>query len=173
MFTKIQRLDPLALVTLTEAKDQLNIIDFNDDDSHIRNLISTSSNLCEEYTNRLFSKCQVTGQFLANKVCVTLPYSPVINIVSVKVGEEDVAYDFDEFTEELTLTDTTVDPYAKIRVVYHAGFTNITAPEMVKHACKILISDFYANRESVSDKAVNDIPLSAVKILDAYKLILV
>lgn len=172
MFTEILRNQPLVLTTLTNVKHQLNIIDFDDDDSYIRLLIDAAAEVCEKYTNRLFSECTVTGEFPISQLSVRLPYSPIINITSVKIGDEDLTYSFNQFSDILTITDTTADPYSSATVIYTAGFTPSTIPNLVKHACNILVADFYKNRESETELSVNSIPLGATKLLDAYKLIL-
>lgn len=171
MFTKLTRLEPLRILTLDEAKNQLNIVDFNDDDSYINSLIQVGSEMCESATNRLFSKCVVTGQFVANQVSLYLPYSPINSVTSVQAGVEDVEYEFNEYSEVLTITDNTVDQYANITVTFNAGYSADDAPHIIKQACKIIVADLYANRESVAkgDK-LSDVPMGALALLKTMKI---
>ena len=170
MFTKFTRLEPLKILTLDEAKNKLNIVDFNDDDNYIITLIQAASDMCERATNRLFSKCLVTGQFVANEASIYLPYSPVNSIISVMAGSELVTYEFNEYSEVLTLADTSVDPYANVTVVFNAGYPSDDVPYMVKQACKIMVADLYANRESASGDKMSELPMSALNLLKTTKL---
>ena len=80
MFTKLTRLEPLNILTLDEAKNQLNIVDFDDDDDYISSLIKAASDICEKATNRLFSKCSIAGQFLISEKSTYLHYPPINSI---------------------------------------------------------------------------------------------
>jgi|TARA_R110000764_G_scaffold231623_2_gene323331 hypothetical protein len=170
MFTKFTRLEQLTMLTLEEAKNQLNIVDFNDDDIYITSLIHVASELCEKATNRKYSKCLFTGQFVAKEVSLYLPYSPIISIISVMAGNEVVTYDFNEYSEILTITDKTVDPYANITVTFEAGYLQGSTPHIVKQSCKIIVADLYANRESIIGEKMTEIPMSALSLLNTIKI---
>jgi uncharacterized phiE125 gp8 family phage protein len=170
MFTKFTRLEPLIILTLGEAKNQLNIVDFNDDDDYINTLIQAASDMCERATNRLFSRCLVTGQFVAQEVSLYLPYSPINSIISVMAGDELVTYEFNEYSEVLTLKDVSVGPYANVTVVFNAGYSANEVPHMVKQACKIIVADLYANRESTAVDKMNELPMGALNLLKTTKI---
>jgi len=170
MFTKFARLEPLKILTLDEAKNQLNIVDFEDDDTYIISLIQAASDICERSTNRLFSKCLVTGQFVVHETSSYLPYSPINSIVSVMVGADLLTYEFNEYSEILTVTDVTADPYSNATVVFNAGYSADEVPHMVKQACKIIVADLYANRESVIGDKMTEVPMSALQLLKTTKL---
>jgi len=170
MFTKLTRLEPLGIITLDEAKNQLNIVDFADDDAYINSLILAASDMCERATNRLFSLCTVTGQFVAGENSLYLPFSPIQSVSSVLIGIEPVTYEFNEFSEVLTLTDLTVDPYTNVTVVFNAGYPTADVPHMVKQSCKIIVADLYANRESIIGDKMTELPMSALQLLKTTKI---
>lgn len=170
MFTKYTRLEPLKILTLDEAKNQLNIVDFVDDDNYIISLIHAASDICERATNRLFSKCLVTGQFTVYETSLYLPFSPINSIVSVMVGADLLTYEFNEYSEVLTVTDVTADPYSNATVIFNAGYSADDVPHIVKQACKIIVADFYANRESIIGDKMTEVPMSALQLLKTTKI---
>ena len=170
MFTKYTRLEPLRILTLDEAKNQLNIVDFDDDNDYIISLIQVASDICERATNRLFSKCLVSGQFAVSETSSYLPFSPINSLVSVMVGEELITYEFNEYSEVLTVTDATVDQFSNVTVTFNAGYPADEVPHMVKQACKIIVADLYANRESIIGEKMTEVPMGALQLLKTTKL---
>lgn len=168
MFTKIQRVEPLRIITLGEAKHQLNMIDFEDDDTHIGSLIDVASAMCEKHGEfkKLYSTCTVTGEFEACNRSMFLPYHPVTSVTSLKTSDDtDVEYTFSSISERLTITDPNVVLSETLTIVYTAGFKQDEIPEMVKQAVKIIVSDLYNNRESVIKDKVTEATFNALRLL--------
>jgi len=172
MFSRYTRVSPVNFITIDEAKKQLNIIDFDDDDGYILSLINVAYEAAERYMGRLLSQCTVEAEFGSALSCVFLPYPPVASITSVKIGEDDVTYDFSVYSNRLTITDPLVDDYSNVVVTYTAGFPDAAnIPAMIKHAVKIMIGDMYANRESTDVEGGKAVPLTAMTMLDAYRIL--
>lgn len=169
MFTKKVRITPVQPLTLSEVKEHLNIIDFDDDDSLITAYILAAVDTCESYCNVLLGEYTVTGESPSEIRKIHLPYPPVQSVTSVKIGEDDIDYTFSEYSNTLTITDQTIDNYSLIKVVYTAGIVDANIPVMMKHAMKMIVADFYANRESSSTDTQAKVPLGALTLLDRYK----
>ena len=167
MFTKTKRVEPVKILSLEDAKDQLNIIDFEDDDNYIRSLIKGATDVCEKTTNNFFSKTLVSCRFA--RLQTFLPHLPFIEVLTVKVDDIDVTYSVDDFSSVITITDPTVSNGDVITVTYHAGYTQKNIPELVKQACRIMVDDFYNNRGSMVDGKMVDVPLSAVTLLNTMR----
>lgn len=168
MFSKTTKAEPLKIITLAEAKDQLNIIDFDDDDDLIDSYIMSASDICERTTNTLFSNTTVRCRFVGLKAY--LPYTPYINASTVQVNDVGVDYEVDEFSNIISITDTSVLPTDTVTVIYQAGHTAETIPLIVKQACKIMVTDFYDQRGSTTDGKSKDVPLSALTLLNTLRV---
>lgn len=164
MFTKITRLEPLRLIKLTEAKNQLNIIDFTDDDDHIEALILTASEMCEKAAKRYYSRVTVTGEFNACDSPILLSGGNIDTMTSVTVGGVEVGYSCSFISHILTLT-SGVYATDTVTVIYDAGIKLADTPEMVRHACKIIVSDLYNFRESSTDVKVSDTIFNALRLV--------
>lgn len=164
MFTKIARLEPLRLIKLTEAKNQLNIIDFNDDDDHIEALILAASEMCEKAAKRYFSRVTVTGEFNAGHSPILLGGGSIDSITSVTVGGVEVGYSCSFISQILTIT-SGVYASDTVTVVYDAGIPLTDTPEMVRHSCKIIVSDLYNHRESSTDTKHSDTIFNALRLV--------
>lgn len=173
MFTKIKSQTPFAIVTLEEAKRQLNIIDSTEDDVHIQNLIYAASELAQKYTNRMLSSGVVECSF-CGKLSVFLPYGEATeldNAIVAQVNSEDVSFEFNEISQTLSITDDNVTGSDKVIVTYDAGYKDSDVPHTAKMGVLMLIDSLYNNRsDSVVGVSVNDIPLRSTVILDSIKI---
>lgn len=170
MLNKFVRKYPLDVVSLNEAKDQLNLIDFDDDDSLIESLIETSTHLAENYTGRLFSRCTVTVRLTPSEYCVRLPYHDIDLITSVQVDGQDISYEFDSFDQVLTITDTALESDDLIYVVYDAGYQPNQVSPIAATGIKMLISELYNYREGFAEMTVSDLPMTVTKVLGAIRI---
>lgn len=165
MFTKITNKAEYDIVTLTEAKRQLNIMD-TEHDNHIDLLIEAASGLAESYTRRLITKATVT--LVTDKCTTILPFGEVESITSVKVNDVDVDYVFNPIRQRVSLVNPVSD---EITIVYDAGYASGKVPKNVKMGILMIISSLFENREdSVTGVSVNDISLNSLAILDSVKL---
>lgn len=171
MNSKIKSQEQLSIVTMAEAKGQLNIIDSNDDDAHIQLLIDSCSELAEGYTKRLLSQGVVELVFFG-KISVRLPYGEATEedtpIVATVAGDP-ISFEFDDISQMLTITDANVRSTDKVKVTYSAGYKKV--PNSVKLGVLMMISSVYENREdSVAGLTVENIPLNSMAILNRVRL---
>lgn len=173
MFTKIKSQEPFTIVTLEEAKSQLNIIDNTEDDVHIQNLIYSASELAQKYTNRMLANGVVQCSFYG-KISVFLPYGEATesdNDIVAQVTSDPVSFEFDEVSQVLSVTDDNVTSSDKVTVTYDAGYKEADVPHAAKMGVLMLIDSLYNNRsDTVVGMSVNDIPLKSTVILDSIKI---
>tara|TARA_R110002124_G_scaffold236648_3_gene401880 strand:- start:524 stop:1039 length:516 start_codon:yes stop_codon:yes gene_type:complete len=171
MFSKITNQTELAVVSLAEAKKQLNIIDSTEDDEHIQLLISAASELAEGYTNRLLSEATVQLSF-SDRKSFFLPFGEAQNSptpITVISGSKNLTFTFDDISQILTIDDNQISATDNVRVTYKAGYTS--APNSVKMGVLMIISSLFMNREDTSiGFTVADIPLDSRQILGKVKL---
>ena len=172
MYIKVTNKTPLNFITLNDAKRQLNIVDDTTDNIHISDLIKAAMELSEIATHRKLSPCTVN---LVVRACSTIrvPFGDVETITSVTtVDAAPVNYTFNEITQQITITDTSILSDDELMIVYDVGYDDPNkVPHAIKMGAKILISDFYENREStVVGASVADIPLGAKALFDSQKL---
>lgn len=172
MYTKITSQEPLQIVSLAQAKRQLNIIDNTEDDEHIQLLIDVCSELAEGYTKRMLST-GVVDLIISGKKSFFLPYGEATEdntaIVATVTGDP-VTFVFEPISQVFTLDDgqeiTTTD---EVKLTYSAGYK--TVPNSVKMGVLMMISTLYENREdNVVGLSVNDIPLNSMTILNKVKI---
>lgn len=169
MYTKISNREKKSVVTLEQAKHQLNQIDDEgDDNSHIQLLVDASTNLAEKYTKRLFSKSEVQLS-VTGKEFFFLPYGEVEGVSSVTAnGEDFTQYTFNPISQIFQF-DTGVDIYQDFVISYEAGYVKL--PEEGVMGILMLVASMWENREdTITGLTVNDIPLSSTAILDSIKL---
>ena len=169
MFYKVQSQAPLQVVSLNQAKRQLNIIDDDEDDTHIQLLIDSATDLTQKYANRLLSignvDCVIQG-----KSALYLYGGEVQNINSVtyRDGGEDAPYTFDDISQIFSL-EAEADLTKEIVINYDVGYSEV--PAMATMGALMIISSLYENRENtVTGVSVADIPLDSMKILDAIRI---
>jgi uncharacterized phiE125 gp8 family phage protein len=175
-------------VTLFEAKTHLRLeasgsLPDGYDDEYILSLITAARTAAENYLEK--SLVVITRDLLIDEFpsCVIqLPMGPVTSITSIKYidfnGVEQTLSSsvYSLFTHDgadLISTkygqmwpSTRTEPNA-VRIKYVAGYTDVPAP--VKHAIKLLITDYYENRQGKTEGQlyVNE----AVKnLLTPYKM---
>ena len=171
MYTKIKSQDPLAIVTLTEAKRQLNIIDNVDDDDHINMLIDACSELAETYTNRMLST-GVVDLIVCGKQSFFLPFGEatedVTEIVATVTGDP-VTFVFEPISQKITFDEGQVADTDEVLITYSAGYS--ATPIAVKLGVLMMISSAFNNREDiVLGLTVNDIPLNSIAIMKKVKI---
>ena len=171
MYTKIESQTPLAVVTLDEAKRQLNILDDSEHDLHIQMLIAGASDLAEGYTNRMLSE-GVVNLVITGKQEFFLPYGEAtedaVPIVAT-VASDPISFSFDPISQIFTIDDGQIKSTDKVTLTYSAGYK--VAPNAAKLGVLMLISTLFMNREdSIVGLSVSDIPLGSRQILDRIKL---
>ena len=164
------------VVTLDEAKAQLNIeSSFDIDDDYINSLIGVSTELAQNYVNRLLSVADVTACYEGYQSSYQLWGGGVTSITSVSVtdslGYTTVVpadeYRFNAVSQKLTIQPQWEGIY-EYNVVYQAGMTEI--PKAVKQGVLYLISTMYNVREDVTiGMTVANMPITSTALLNSVK----
>lgn len=173
MYIRIkQRTNPLNVVTLDEARGQLNLLPSeNDFDTHIQILIEACSELAEAYTRRRLSRCVILllSESGEDGNDFKLPFGEVNNddIVSVKDQEgNDVTYTFNEISQRIVL-----DKLTDVTIEYSAGYEDANIPSKAKLGILSMLNTFFNHREDfIAGLSVEEVPITSTKILDAIKL---
>lgn len=173
-------------VTLTEAKVHLKV-DHSDDDTLITALIVAAREMCEEYCQRSFIT-QTWTLYMRDfpDGVIQLPRGPVASVTSVKYSvstEADTTLATANYSTGLNGNIGIIDPIDSwpstdsdfvegVQVVYVAG--EATTKESVKIAVKILLSDWYENRQSHQSRNTFTVTEGGKPfyqtILDKYKI---
>lgn len=155
-------------VTLVECKAHLRV-DHAEDDTLITSHLAAAVARLDGRAG-ILGRCMVTQTWRQDYECwppkglFRLPFCDVLSIVSVKYSDADDAeqtvspslYQLhqDDLSSFLwlksaftasSLYDDRLDP---VRIVFTVGFGDVAAvPEPLKHAIKLMVGDFYENRE--------------------------
>lgn len=171
MYTKIASQNPLSIVTLAEAKRQLNIIDSNEDDDHIQLLIDVASELAEGYTKRMLSQ-GVVNLITTGKQSFFLPYGEATESITpftVTVNSDPIDFTFQPISQILTIIDWVTYCEDEITVTYNAGYESV--PNSVKMGVLMMLSTLFEFRsDSLSGLSIDDVPLTSQKILNKVKI---
>ena len=177
---------PTSLVTLTEAKDHLEI-DHSDKDTFITSLVAAASQMIDGYDGMVGKTVgeQTVTYSLADTppVHIDLPVFPVKSLTSVSyfdtdgnsqtidvasfrlVGNED--YAFLETVEGFQWP-TTFDRHDAITFTLLCGFD--TVPQALKHACLMLVAHWFENREDVLVGSISkSIEMAVESLVNRYR----
>lgn len=188
---------PVTPVTLAEAKDQLRIL-HSDDDGYITTLLeAATSYLGGEYGVTGMCFVQQTWQYSFDSFPrngFTLPLWPVTTINSISYRDADGVlqvlaegfYETDLSSEPAEIFPIATTPWPatgnylnSVIVEFIAGFApsndsppdyTANVPASLKHAIKLLVGHWYANREaSVTGLNVTTLPAGLDALLAPYK----
>lgn len=157
-FEDIEEYSPI-LVSLEDAKLWARV-DGDDEDDLIEMIIDESIDQAQEITNSSFSPRKVIATFSSVADEVYLPYGPVIDVLSVKDGEDDIEFEFEN--EALR-----IESRGACVVTYLAGYEPV--PDGVKLALRKMIASAYDDREDAVMGGVSEMPNSSRKILMRYR----
>lgn len=166
MFKRVIQQEPLQIVSIEQAKAQLNIIDDDSENEYIQSLIDGATNLAERYTNRMLSTGTV--EMSLSKGSYFIPLGVTDSITSVKVGSEAVNYSFNTISQRITIHDD-VEPDSVV-VIFDVIELSQDDRDIASLGVKRLVSSLYENREDTVTMTTNDIPLNSTSILDSIKL---
>lgn len=173
MFIKIkERINPLDVVSLAEARHQLNMLaDETDDDDHIQTLITACSELAESYTNRLLSRSVVLiltepdvdgGSF-------KLPFGETgaDDILSVKDADGvDVEYTHNEISRVISISGD-----GPVIIEYNVGYENSEIPVIAKLGILNMVSTFFNHREDfIAGLTIAEVPVTSTGVLDGIRI---
>jgi uncharacterized phiE125 gp8 family phage protein len=180
-------------ITLAEAKIHLKITNTSvtNEDALITSMIKASRKICENYQKRAYvqqTARYVIDNFPASGCEIEIPMPPLSSVSSI------VYVDSAGVTQSLSTSYYTVDTYSEPGRIYESynytwpttrpqrnavtitflcgyGTDATNVPEPVKHACKILVSHLYENRELMAVMPnMNLLPVSAFALLDGDRV---
>lgn len=165
-------------VSVSDAKEHLRIVDFTGDDDYIGALIDAATTWCEDYCDRTFADKQYTvafDDFFGTRI--ELPRPPVrLNAVSSGATVTISYVDTGGTTQTLTWSQSSTQQFRldrdhvpglvypkylevwpsvrlddkSVQITYLAGYGGAAnVPTPAKHAIKMLVGHWYANRETV------------------------
>jgi uncharacterized phiE125 gp8 family phage protein len=165
-------------VSLTEAKAHLRVVDFTGDDDYIVSLIDAATTWCEDYCDRTFADKTYTVAFDDWPALRTeLPRPPVRLNGTATSATVTISYvDTSGSTQTLTWAQSGTQQFRvdrdhvpcliyplylqdwpsvrlddkSVQITYLAGYGGAAnVPTPAKHAIKMLVGHWYANREAV------------------------
>lgn len=173
-------------LTTDEAKAHLRV-DHTTDDSLIESLIKAATQTAERFQNRRYinQTWRMTLDYFPDNGCaIEIPIGPVSSITSVTYLDVNGAsqtwstadYQVDTRStkarilpvEGVTYPETQDATLNTVTVTFVAGYgaTSASIPENIRHAIRLILSDFYTHREStVTGTIVNELPRSAEMLL--------
>lgn len=178
-------------LSLDEVKANLNLFtDFTDDDELLDSMIDAAVDCVENFTRR---------SLLTQTITLTCDGFPIFFEIERPVLQSvtSIQYvDSDGNTQTLASSGYTVDTAStpgriveaygetwpstqsvinSVTVIYVAGYTSAAnVPNQIKQAIKVLVSDFYKDRESyiVGVSSVSELPHTAKVLLRPYQVAL-
>lgn len=171
-------------VSLEELQTHLH---FSTDDSYLNSLIKAARIAAEHYTGRAFITRTVKAFADGWESKLVLPFPKVTAITSVSYYNDDGVLTLlseDYYWKELNSEPTAVirkydvtypelqdgRPSA-IEIVYTAGYGTASAvPDDIKHAIKLIATDYFEHRGQVVIGGVNRIPQHLTYLLHPYKI---
>lgn len=184
-------------VSVSDAKEHLRIVDFTGDDDYIGALIDAATTWCEDYCDRTFADKQYTvafDDFFGTRI--ELPRPPVrLNAVSSGATVTISYVDTGGTTQTLTWSQSGMQQFRldrdhvpglvypkylevwpsvrlddkSVQITYLAGYGGTASvPTPAKHAIKMLVGHWYANREAVGSVG-QDVPMGVAALLEPLK----
>ena len=181
----------IQVLTTAEAKQHLRVAN-SADDSYIDNLIFAATKMAESYCNIQIMKASCVQIADCWEDTFELYQSPVQNSGEISV-ESIKYYDGDNVLQTWAVTNYIVDnSYTparigiapdktyptitrrlnSIEIKYGSGYENSNeVPKLLKQAILILVGQWYENRqEAIVGRSVGTIPMTAMFILDRYRI---
>ena len=165
-------------VSVADAKEHLRIVDTTEDDVYVGQLVDAATTWCEDYCDRTFADKQYTvafDDFFGTRI--ELPRPPVrLNAVSSGATVSISYVDTGGATQTLTFAESGTQGFRldrdhvpalvyplylgvwpsvrlddkSVQITYLAGYGGAAnVPTPAKHAIKMLVGHWYANREAV------------------------
>lgn len=179
-------------LTVSEAKVHLRV-DHTSDDSYIESLIQAARVTCESYQNRAYitqTRKVYLDDFPCNCRYIELPYAPLQSVSSITYY--DVDGNLQTWSSSLYQVDTKAQPGVimpifgedfpetreeklnAVTITYVCGYgaSGSSVPESIRHAMRLMIGDFYNQREdTVIGNIVNSMPRGVEALLMDERII--
>jgi len=184
-------------VSLSDAKAHLRVVDFTGDDEYIQGLIDAAVTWAEDYCDRTFADKQYTVAFDDfPSLRIELPRPPVRLNATAASATVTISYvDSAGTTQTLTWAQSGTQQFRldrdhvpalvypryledwpnvrlddkSVQITYLAGYGDpISVPTPAKHAIKMLVGHWYANREAIGSAGQN-VPLGVHALLEPLK----
>lgn len=182
---------PVEPITLTEAKSHLRVT-HNEEDDLIESLIQVAREKCEAFSNRAYVQ-RTLKQTFHNwpDFPAILKRPPVQEIIKIEYKKEDASviewdasnYFLDDISfgpkvflaPDYNIPDDALYPANAVQITYTAGYRpdetqasidyTVNIPERYKHAIKLLIGEWWENREEIIKGTTTQIIPHGVKSL--------
>jgi len=174
-------------ITSTEAKTQIQGIEgISDFDSEISSLIKVAREQAEEFTWRAIIACTCVEKicsFPSDKIVLLRP--PVQSITSITYvdgnGDQQTLsaseYMLNDWNEPAVITPAYGKSFPSARgssgdvvITYVAGYTSAAlVPDSIKHAIKMMVRTWFDQREDVTPRTVNEMPMNSRYLLAPWR----
>lgn len=172
---------PAAVVSLPEAKKQVRAGYHNDDDAELESFVAVATAWIDGKDGWLGRAIGTqTWDYVLDAFPdggIRLPLPPLQSVTGVYYVDENGIeqtlatdqYEVDLYGDPGWVMPgdagwpTALDTINAVRIRFVAGYT--TVPPQIKHAIRLLVAGYYENRESVAEKAPQEIPLGVSDLL--------
>ena len=172
-------------LTVSEAKAHLRV-DHTTDDSYIESLIKAARRSAELFQGRAYitQTWKVYLNTFPSAAAIAIPYAPLQSVTSISyvdlngntqtLSSDLYQVDTKSMPGQVVLAplaswpSTQTDKVNAVTITFVAGYGNTSAsvPEHIRHAIRLILSDFYQHRENtIVGNVVNQIPKSAEMLL--------
>jgi len=187
--TKLLQGPVMEPLTLQQVKDHLKI-DGTNEDPYLTGLAITARISLERYLNRVLITQRYTAFYNRWHGQMEIPFPPLQSIDQVRyydgtgelqVLDEDGFYWIVDSTDPARIVRKFDSVYpelqdgrpASILIDFTCGYGDPEdVPEDLKHAMKLIITDYYENRGSIVIGQVNKIPSHIIALAHSYKIYL-
>jgi uncharacterized phiE125 gp8 family phage protein len=142
-----------AIVSIEEAKAHLNVT-HDEDDAKIGNLIRVAQGELEGPTGAGIALDEATWELVADSGPVEIKLCPVVEVISVSQGGEDIPFEAELRIEPVQVRGPKPSTTSPVIVQFRAGHSDV--PADLKHAALLIVQRLYDQDESV-DRAIASI----------------
>jgi uncharacterized phiE125 gp8 family phage protein len=165
-------------VTLAEAKAHLRIVDDDSEDALITGYIAAARGWIENHTGRILVEREVTEEVPSFGRFFDLHWRPFdAETVTIAYTDSDGAPG--EVTD-LTVSGQRVHPgydtwwpttrlNTPVLLTYTAGYAEGEVPDELRQAILLLVGHWWTNREAVTDRPANEVPLAVESLCGQYR----
>ena len=155
---------PSRIITLDEAKSQLNILNTSQD-TLISGMINIAEDVIMARTNQVFSNTTFVGSLTDFEGdAIYYPVTPVtgVSLIQVKDTRLDtlrtLEQGVDYFTSSESIQFSEYVSFYEVNINFSAGHSEVTLPSALRGAALMLIGTLFANRQSEKASVVEKIP---------------